>query len=64
MDLPEEMRDIIISFVPQSRFLTVCKDWKNQIKNIHIVINFPVSNKIGWPWSCESCRSALSGAWF
>jgi hypothetical protein len=34
MDLPTEMRDIIISFVPQSRFLTVCKDWKNQIKNI------------------------------
>jgi hypothetical protein len=34
MDLPTEMRNIIISFVPQSRFLTVCKDWKNQIKNI------------------------------
>ena len=35
MDLPTEMRYIIISFVPQSRFLTVCKEWKNQIKNIH-----------------------------
>ena len=34
MNLPTEMMNIIISFSPQSGFLTVCKEWKKQIKNI------------------------------
>jgi hypothetical protein len=35
MDLPTEMQNIIISFLhAQPGFLTVCKEWKKQIKNI------------------------------
>ena len=35
MDLPTEMQNIIISFLQaQPGFLTVCKEWKKQIKNI------------------------------
>ena len=34
MHLPTEMMNIIISFSPQSGFLTVSKEWEKQIKNI------------------------------
>lgn len=34
MNLPTEMTNIIISFLPQSGFLTVSKEWEKQIKNI------------------------------
>jgi hypothetical protein len=34
MSLPLELQNIIISFCPHSRNLTVCKEWNAEIKNI------------------------------
>lgn len=34
MSLPSDLEYIIISFVPQSEYLTVCKSWNREIKSI------------------------------
>jgi hypothetical protein len=34
MYLPKDLHNIIISFVPQSDFIYVCKDWAKEIKSI------------------------------
>lgn len=34
MALPPELQYMVLSFVPQSEFIPVCKDWKNEIQNI------------------------------
>lgn len=34
MTLPPELQCMVISFVPQSEFIPVCKGWENEIQNI------------------------------
>lgn len=34
MALPPELQYMVLSFVPHSEFIPVCKDWKNEIQNI------------------------------
>ena len=34
MSVPPEIQHMIISFIPHSSLLTVCKEWNSEIKNI------------------------------
>lgn len=34
MALPPELQYMVLSFVPQSEFIPVCKGWENEIQNI------------------------------
>ena len=34
MSVPPELQYMIISFVPQSKFIPVCKNWAGEIKSI------------------------------